>query len=90
MLILGRKVGESIIVGDNEMIIKVISCFKGQTRLAIEAPHYIKVHREEIYHKIKKNNPEITFASIGSIFSFDDGRLTEIDRILTLNGGVSE
>jgi carbon storage regulator len=53
MLILTRKIGESIIIGDN-VNITVISHKDGHIKLGIEAPKEISVHREEIYKKIQK------------------------------------
>jgi carbon storage regulator len=51
MLILGRRVGENIMIG-KDITIKVIAIQGGQIRLGIEAPKDIEVHREEIYKKI--------------------------------------
>ena len=57
MLILARKLNESIIVGDNVEII--IVDFKGdQVRLCIKAPKDVKVYRGEIYDAIQKENIE--------------------------------
>lgn len=52
MLVLGRKVGESVVIGDN-VIVTLISIKGQQVRLGIEAPLDIAVHREEIYQKIQ-------------------------------------
>ena len=53
MLVLTRKVGESLIIGDN---IKITICAvnNSQIRVGIQAPKDIEIHREEIYEKIKK------------------------------------
>ena len=57
MLILARKLNESIIVGDNVEII--IVDFKGdQVKLGIRAPKDVKVYRGEIYDAIQKENIE--------------------------------
>ena len=53
MLILGRKVGEKVKIGDN-ITISVCGVHGTQIRLGIDAPEDVIVHREEIYHKIKK------------------------------------
>ncbi len=55
MLILGRKVGESIII-DEHIIITILSVRGNQVRLGTNAPRDISVHREEIYRKIKRSN----------------------------------
>ena len=55
MLVLTRKLGEKIQIGDDINI--VIMEVKGkQVKLGIEAPSNIKVHREEIYQKIQDEN----------------------------------
>lgn len=51
MLLLSRKVGEVITIG-NSVKITVISFDRGKVRLGIEAPKNIPVHRKEIYDKI--------------------------------------
>ena len=50
MLILTRRIGENIIIGDN-IVIRVLD-INHQVKLGIEAPQDISVHREEIYEKI--------------------------------------
>jgi len=51
MLVLSRKPGESVTIGD-EVRITVLSISGKQVRIGIEAPSDIAVHREEIYNKI--------------------------------------
>ena len=55
MLVLGRRVGESVRVGDSVRI-TVISISGGQVRLGIEAAPEISVHREEVYERIASAN----------------------------------
>lgn len=52
MLILTRKIGESLLIGD-EVEITVLSVRGSQVKLGVKAPKEIAVHREEIYHRIK-------------------------------------
>lgn len=52
MLILTRKIGESLLIGDN-VEITVLSIRGGQVKLGVKAPKEISVHREEIYQRIK-------------------------------------
>jgi carbon storage regulator len=52
MLILSRKMGESIHVGDS-VIVTVLGVARGQVKIGIEAPKELTVHREEIYRRIQ-------------------------------------
>ena len=55
MLILTRKQGESITIGD-DIKVTVLGVFGRQVRLGVEAPIKVVVHREEVYLKIKEEN----------------------------------
>lgn len=55
MLILTRKLGESITIGD-EIKVTVVDCQGKQVKLGIIAPKHVKVHREEIFEKIQEEN----------------------------------
>ena len=52
MLILTRKIGESLIIGD-DVEITVLSVRGTQVKLGVNAPKEIAVHRQEIYERIK-------------------------------------
>lgn len=62
MLILTRKVGESIKIG-NDIKIMVVNVEGGQVRIGIDAPRNVIVHREEIYEKIVSENKMASKAS---------------------------
>ena len=53
MLILTRRIGEKLVIDDN-VVITVMGVKGGQTRIGIEAPRDVQVHREEIYQRILK------------------------------------
>ncbi|MGD7050721.1 carbon storage regulator CsrA [Rossellomorea marisflavi] len=57
MLVLTRKTGESIQIGDN-IEIKVVSIQGDQIKLGIDAPKHIDIHRKEVYVSIQKQNTE--------------------------------
>ena len=54
MLILSRKLNESIII-DGRIIVKVLRIDKDTVKLGIQAPAELPVHREEIHEVIQKN-----------------------------------
>ena len=57
MLILTRRVGETLMVGD-EVTVTVLGVKGNQVRIRVNAPKEVAVHREEIYQRIQKEKDE--------------------------------
>ncbi len=66
MLVLTRKLGESIAIDDNIKIV-VVQIKGKQVRLGIKAPHDTKIHREEVYQAIQDQNKMASEASLDSL-----------------------
>lgn len=60
MLVLTRKVGEEIVIGDNVRV-RIVAVQNQRVRLGITAPQQVAVHREEVHHRLQDSNdcPEI-------------------------------
>lgn len=54
MLILTRRVGEKIIIGE-DIELTILSVKGNSTRIGVNAPREVSVHRQEIYEKIKRD-----------------------------------
>ena len=61
MLILTRRVGEKLIIGDN-VTVTVLGVKGAQVRVGINAPHDVTVNREEIYQRILKEREKLSRA----------------------------
>ena len=57
MLILTRRVGESVVIGE-DVTVTVLGVKGNQVRIGINAPKTVAVHREEIFERIKREQSE--------------------------------
>lgn len=56
MLILRRRRGEQLIIGDS-VVVKVLRIRRGQVSLGVEAPKRTSVHRQEVYDRLAQGEP---------------------------------
>lgn len=66
MLVLTRKLGESIAIDDNIKIV-VVQIKGKQVRLGIKAPKETKIHREEVYQAIQDQNTEAAQSDLSDL-----------------------
>lgn len=55
MLVLSRKVGESLVIGSN-VIVTVVEFRGDQVRLGVQAPRSVQVYREEVHEQVSRQN----------------------------------
>ena len=74
MLVLARKLDESIVIGDN-ITVKVISIDKGVVKLGIDAPSSVSIMRNELLEDVKDSN-------IAAAKEVDNSSLSLLSKIL--------
>lgn len=62
MLVLSRKAGEKIFIG-NDIVLTVVEVRGNKVRLGVEAPSDVPVHREEVFEAIKTSQPKTPVAA---------------------------
>ena len=62
MLVLSRRIGESIVIG-NEVVVRVIDVRGDQVRIGIDAPRDVQIHREEVFLELQRENESAATAA---------------------------
>ncbi|MGO4384497.1 carbon storage regulator CsrA [Specibacter sp. RAF43] len=77
MLVLTRKIGEKIIIGEN-ITVTILDGGRGEgVRIGIEAPRDVSIHRSEVVEAVSANNREAAQSSVGSAVAGPDGASPE-------------
>jgi carbon storage regulator len=71
MLVLTRKLGEGIVIGD-DITITVVELKGGNVRIGIEAPRSKKVHRQEVYDRIVQENRDAAHWNMNDLDAISD------------------
>lgn len=66
MLILTRRVGENVVIGD-DIVISVIEVRGDAVRIGIQAPRSVTVHREEVYRELQEANERAALSSDAAV-----------------------
>lgn len=74
MLVLARKLDESIVIGDN-IVVKIVAIENGVVKLGIEAPKEISIIRDELIQEVKERN-------IAAVASVDNSVLNSLSKLL--------
>lgn len=87
MLVLSRKVGESIVIGD-EITVSILEIRGDLIRVGINAPRSVKVHRQEVFEAIEAANREAVVGSLDAISQFASalGNVSEEERTASSDG----
>jgi len=74
MLVLARKLGESIVIGDN-IVVKVVSIENGVVKLGIDAPKDVSIMRNELIEEVTEQNRAALHIS-------DESEISELNKLL--------
>jgi carbon storage regulator len=75
MLVLTRKAGEGIVIGDN-ITIKIVELKGGGVRIGIDAPQDKKIYRQEVYDRIIEENKTAVQWDMDTLESLSNNLLT--------------
>lgn len=78
MLVLSRKVGQRIVIGDS-IEITIVETSENQTRVGIEAPRSVRVYRKELLDQVAAENVEAVSAAIRQTKESQSSRAAETE-----------
>jgi len=71
MLVLTRKAGESVMIGD-DVVVTVLEARGDVIRIGIQAPRDVQVHREEVYKELREANREAASPNDAAVRALTD------------------
>lgn len=75
MLVLTRKLGEGIVIGD-DVVITVVEMKGGNVRIGIDAPRNKKIYRQEVYSRVVNENKEASQWNMTDLDTISDSLTT--------------
>lgn len=71
MLVLTRRIGESLVIGD-DVIIRVLDVKGDVVRIGVDAPRHVQIHRQEVYEAVKAANRAAAASSDAALAALQD------------------
>ncbi len=71
MLVLTRRIGESLVIGD-DVVIRVLDVKGDVVRIGVDAPRHVQIHRQEVYEAVKAANQAAAATSDGALAALQD------------------
>ena len=71
MLVLTRRIGESLVIGD-DVVVRVLDIKGDVVRIGVDAPRHVQVHREEVYEAVRAANRAATLCSEDTLAALQD------------------
>jgi carbon storage regulator len=71
VLILTRRVGESVVIGD-DIVVTVVEVRGDSVRIGVRAPRSVDVHREEVYRELQNANEQAASPEPGAVAALRD------------------
>lgn len=71
MLVLTRRIGESLVIGD-DVVIRVLDVKGDVVRIGVDAPRHVQIHRQEVYEAVMAANRAAVATSEGAIAALQD------------------
>jgi carbon storage regulator len=71
MLVLTRRIGESLVIGD-DVVIRVLDVKGDVVRVGVDAPRHVQIHRQEVYEAVKAANQAAAATSEAALAALRD------------------